>query len=206
MREIIFATGNENKMREIREIFADLPIRMKSLKEAGLVSEPEENGKSFVENAFIKAEAVHALCPDAIVMADDSGLSVDYLGGEPGIYSARWLGRDTSYERKNAELIDRLKGVEGAARSARFTAAIACILPDGTRLCTEAHMEGQIAEAPAGENGFGYDPILYLPDYGKCFAELSEAEKNAISHRGKALRQMRAKLREILAGEKSDMQ
>ena len=193
MREIIFATGNENKMREIREIFADLPIRMKSLKEAGLVSEPEENGSSFVENAFIKAEAVHALCPDAIVMADDSGLSVDYLDGEPGIYSARWLGRDTSYERKNAELIDRLKGVAGAARSARFTAAIACILPDGTRLCTEAHMEGQIAEAPAGENG-------------KCSAELSEAEKNAISHRGKALRQMQAKLREILAGEKSDMQ
>ena len=186
MREIIFATGNENKMREIREIFEGLPFVIHSLKEAGLVSDPEENGATFAENAFIKAEAVHALRPDAIVMSDDSGLSVDYLNGEPGVFSARWLGRDTSY-------------TEGDARSARFTAAIACILPDGTRLLTEAHMEGRIATAPAGENGFGYDPILYLPEYGKCSAELSEHEKNAISHRGKALRQMQEKLRGIYA-------
>ena len=128
MRDIIFATGNENKMREIREIFEDLPVRLYSLKEAGLVSDPEENGETFAENAFIKAEAVHALRPDAIVMSDDSGLCVDYLNGEPGVYSARWLGRDTSYAEKNAELIRRLEGVEGEARSARFTAAIACIL------------------------------------------------------------------------------
>ena len=134
MREIIFATGNENKMREIREIFEGLPFVIHSLKEAGLVSDPEENGATFAENAFIKAEAVHALRPDAIVMSDDSGLSVDYLNGEPGVFSARWLGRDTSYTEKNAELIRRLEGVEGDARSARFTAAIACILPDGTLL------------------------------------------------------------------------
>ena len=188
MREIIFATGNENKMREIREIFEGLPFVIHSLKEAGLVSDPEENGATFAENAFIKAEAVHALRPDAIVMSDGSGLSVDYLNGEPGVFSARWLGRDTSYTEKNAELIRRLEGVEGDARSARFTAAIACILPDGTRLLTEAHMDG-----------FGYDPILYLPEYGKCSAELSEHEKNAISHRGKALRQMQEKLRGIYA-------
>ena len=200
MQEIIFATGNENKMREIREIFEDLPFVIHSLKEAGLISDPEENGATFAENAFIKAEAVHALRPDAIVMSDDSGLSVDYLNGEPGVFSARWLGRDTSYTEKNAELIRRLEGVEGDARSARFTAAIACILSDGTRLLTEAHMEGRIAKAPAGENGFGYDPILYLPEYGKCSAELSEHEKNAISHRGKALRQMQEKLRGIYAG------
>ena len=199
MREIIFATGNENKMREIREIFEGLPFVIHSLKEAGLVSDPEENGATFAENAFIKAEAVHALRPDAIVMSDDSGLSVDYLNGEPGVFSARWLGRDTSYTEKNAELIRRLEGIEGEARSARFTAAIACILPDGTRLLSEAHMEGQIAKAPAGQNGFGYDPILYLPEYGKCSAELSEHEKNAISHRGKALRQMQEKLRGIYA-------
>ena len=199
MREIIFATGNENKMREIREIFEGLPFVIHSLKEAGLVSDPEENGATFAENAFIKAEAVHALRPDAIVMSDDSGLSVDYLNGEPGVFSARWLGRDTSYTEKNAELIRRLEGVEGDARSARFTAAIACILPDGTRLLTEAHMEGRIATAPAGENGFGYDPIFYLPEYGKCSAELSDREKNAISHRGKALRQMQEKLWGIYA-------
>lgn len=134
MREIIFATGNENKMREIREIFEGLPFVIHSLKEVGLVSDPEENGATFAENAFIKAEAVHALRPDAIVMSDDSGLSVDYLNGEPGVFSARWLGRDTSYTEKNAELIRRLEGVEGDARSARFTAAIACILPDGTQI------------------------------------------------------------------------
>ena len=186
MQEIIFATGNENKMREIREIFEGLPFVIHSLKEAGLVSDPEENGATFAENAFIKAEAVHALRPDAIVMSDDSGLSVDYLNGEPGVFSARWLGRDTSYTEKNAELIRRLEGVEGDARSARFTAAIACILPDGTRFLTEAHMEGRIAKAPAGENG-------------KCSAELSEHEKNAISHRGKALRQMQEKLWGIYA-------
>ena len=139
MREIIFATGNENKMREIREIFEGLPFVIHSLKEAGLVSDPEENGATFAENAFIKAEAVHALRPDAIVMSDDSGLSVDYLNGEPGVFSARWLGRDTSYTEKNAELIRRLEGVEGDARSARFTAAIACILPDGTRLLRSAY-------------------------------------------------------------------
>ena len=184
--KIIFATGNQDKMREIREIFEGLPFVIHSLKEAGLISDPEENGATFAENAFIKAEAVHALRPDAIVMSDDSGLSVDYLNGEPGVFSARWLGRDTSYTEKNAELIRRLEGVEGDARSARFTAAIACILPDGTRLLTEAHMEGRIAKAPAGENGFGYDPIVYLPEIGKTVAELTAQEKNELSHRGKA--------------------
>ena len=190
MREIIFATGNENKMREIREIFEGLPFVIHSLKEVGLVSDPEENGATFAENAFIKAGAVHALRPDAIVMSDDSGLSVDYLNGEPGVFSARWLGRDTSYTEKNAELIRRLEGVEGDARSARFTAAIACILPDGTRLLTEAHMEGRIAKAPAGENGFGYDPIFYLREYDMTSAQLSEDLKNKISHRAKALKKL----------------
>lgn len=195
---IVFATGNANKMREIREIFADLDAEILSMKEAGCEADPEENGTTFAENAMIKAEAVHALCPDAIVMADDSGLVVDYLNGEPGVRSARWLGRDTSYSVKNAEIIRRLEGVEGDARSARFTAAIACILPDGRHFTTTADYEGRIAYAPAGDNGFGYDPILYLPQYGKTSSELTDEEKNAISHRGKALRLMLEKLKDEL--------
>ena len=196
---IVFATGNPDKMREFREIFADLDAEILSMKEAGAAADPDETGTTFAENALIKAEAVHALLKDdSIVMADDSGLCVDFLGGEPGIYSARWLGHETPYSQKNAELIRRLEGVTGEKRSARFRAAIACILPDGTHLVTEGAMEGLIAEKPAGGHGFGYDPILYLPEFGKCSAELTDDEKNAVSHRGKALRAMRKKLDGIL--------
>jgi len=192
---IIFATGNEDKMREIREIFADLDANILSMKEAGIVSDPDETGTTFMENAFIKVRAVRKLFKDAIIMADDSGLVVDALGGEPGIYSARWLGRETPYSEKNAEIIRRLEGKTGSERAARFVAAIACILPDGREVGTTATMEGEIAFKPAGGNGFGYDPILYLPEYGRCSAELSHEEKNAISHRGKALRLMRDRLK-----------
>ena len=196
---IVFATGNPDKMREFREIFADLDAEILSMKEAGASADPDETGTTFAENALIKAEAVRALLKDdSIVMADDSGLCVDFLGGEPGIYSARWLGHETPYSQKNAELIRRLEGVTGEKRSARFRAAIACILPDGTHLVTEGAMEGLIAEKPAGGHGFGYDPILYLPEFGKCSAELTDDEKNAVSHRGKALRAMRKKLDGIL--------
>ena len=189
-------------MREIREIFEDLPVRLYSLKEAGLALTRRKTARPLRKTPSLRRRPSLCRCARTpIVMSDDSGLCVDYLNGEPGVYSARWLGRDTSYAEKNAELIRRLEGVEGEARSARFTAAIACILPDGTRLLSEAHMEGQIAKAPAGQNGFGYDPILYLPEYGKCSAELSDHEKNAISHRGKALRQMQEKLRDLLAAE-----
>ena len=196
---IVFATGNPDKMRGFREIFADLDAEILSMKEAGAAADPDETGTTFAENALIKAEAVRALLKDdSIVMADDSGLCVDFLGGEPGIYSARWLGHETPYSQKNAELIRRLEGVTGEKRSARFRAAIACILPDGTHLVTEGAMEGLIAEKPAGGHGFGYDPILYLPEFGKCSAELTDDEKNAVSHRGKALRAMRKKLDGIL--------
>ena len=196
---IVFATGNPDKMREFREFFADLDAEILSMKEAGAAADPDETGTTFAENALIKAEAVRALLKDdSIVMADDSGLCVDFLGGEPGIYSARWLGHETPYSQKNAELIRRLEGVTGEKRSARFRAAIACILPDGTHLVTEGAMEGLIAEKPAGGHGFGYDPILYLPEFGKCSAELTDDEKNAVSHRGKALRAMRKKLDGIL--------
>ena len=126
-----------------------------------------------------------------IVLADDSGLAVDYLNGEPGVYSARYMGEETSYEIKNWNLIHRLKGVEQEKRTARFVCVIAAALPDGRIITTEGTMEGYIALEPAGEGGFGYDPILMLPEYGKTSAEITMEEKNAISHRGKALRAMR---------------
>lgn len=194
---IIFATGNQGKMREIRAILEDLGLPILSMKEAGAAPEIQENGKSFKENAEIKARAVWQ-CTGDIVLADDSGLVVDYIGGEPGIYSARYLGEDTSYEIKNRNIIDRLKDARGPERSARFVCNIAAVLPDGRVLHTEAAMEGLIAEEPAGQGGFGYDPILYLPEFGKTSAEITMEQKNKISHRGKALEAMKAALKEAL--------
>lgn len=199
---IIFATGNEGKMREIRSILADLGLPVLSMKEAGVSLDIEENGATFGENAEIKARAVWERT-GGIVLADDSGLAVDYLGGEPGIYSARYLGEDTSYEVKNRVIIDRLKGVEGAARSARFVCNIAAVMPDGSVLHTEETMEGRIAEEPAGSGGFGYDPILWLEEFKKTSAEITMEEKNQISHRGKALRAMKEELIGWLGKEKA---
>ena len=197
MTKIIFATGNAGKMREIRDILADLNVELLSMKEAGIKPAIEENGTSFEENALIKAKAVAKEAGDAIVMADDSGLEVDYLNKEPGIYSARYLGEDTSYAIKNQAILDRLKGVPKQQRTARFVCAIAAVLPDGRELVTRETMEGYIGEKPAGENGFGYDPIFCVEKYGCSTAELSEEQKNEISHRGKALRAMK----EMLAKE-----
>ena len=191
--KIIFATGNEGKMREIREILKELQVPVLSMKEAGVSLNIEENGSTFAENAEIKARAVWN-CTGGIVLADDSGLVVDALGGEPGVYSARYMGEDTSYEIKNREIIRRLEAVSGQDRSARFVCIIAAVLPDGTVRKTEGTMDGVIAMEPAGEEGFGYDPILYITEYGKTGAQLTMEEKNAISHRGKALRAMKGEL------------
>lgn len=194
---IIFATGNAGKMREIRLILGDLGCEILSMKEAGADPEIVENGASFAENAEIKARAVWN-CTGDIVLADDSGLVVDYIGGEPGIYSARYMGEDTSYEIKNQNIIDRLQGAVGAERAARFVCNIAAVLPDGQVIHTEAAMEGVIAMKPAGSGGFGYDPILMIPEYGVTSAELTIEQKNRISHRGKALEAMKEALRKVL--------
>ena len=190
---IIFATGNEGKMREVRLILADLGMEVLSMKEAGASCEAEENGSTFAENAEIKAREVWRQTGD-IVLADDSGLVVDYLGGEPGIYSARYLGEDTSYEIKNQAIIHRLAEAEEEGRTARFVCAIAAALPDGRILTTQGVIEGEIARKPAGEEGFGYDPIFYVPDFHATTAELLPEQKNAVSHRGRALRAMKKKL------------
>ena len=193
MKRIIFATGNAGKMREIREIMADTGAEILSMKEAWLSADIEENGSTFVENAIIKAKAIAALTDD-IVLADDSGLEVDYLNKEPGVYSARYLGEETSYEIKNQAILDRLAGVPKEKRTARFVCAIAAAMPDGEVLVTRETIEGYIGEKPAGNGGFGYDPIFYVDEYGCSTAELTEEQKNEVSHRGKALRAMKEKL------------
>lgn len=236
--QIVFATGNADKVREIREIIQDPEASVYSMKELGISSDPEETGTTFEENARIKARAVADILLEAparylqdlstpiAVLSDDSGLVVDALGGAPGIYSARFLGRDTSYTEKMTYILSELKDKTGDERSARFVCACAAVLlpaPESAALEPAGHegaalepaghegatpevreivvtetMEGQIADHIAGEHGFGYDPVFYLPEYGKTSAELTDEEKNAISHRGKAFRAMTARLRELL--------
>ncbi len=193
MKRLIFATGNQDKLREIREIMAGLDYEILSMKEAGVEVDIEENGTTFRENALLKARAVHQLCHE-LVLADDSGLEVDYMDRQPGVFSHRFGGEDTPYSIKNQMIIDRLEGVPDEQRTARFVCAIAAVFPDGTELVKEAAMEGRIGYREAGEHGFGYDPIFYLPEFHCTSAELSPEDKNAVSHRGKALRLMRKEL------------
>ena len=193
-RKIIFATSNEGKMKEVRSILEDLGMEVLSMKEAGIQADVVEDGTTFEENAVIKAVEIQKICGE-IVLADDSGLEVDYLNKEPGIYSARYMGEDTSYRIKNKSLIDRLEGVEDEKRTARFVCAIAAAFPDGTVEITRGTIEGFIGYEEKGENGFGYDPIFYVPEYGCTTAELSPQQKNEVSHRGKALRLMKDHIR-----------
>jgi len=193
MKKIIFATSNEGKMKEIREILKDLDIELLSLKEAGLNPDIEENGTTFEENAIIKAKAVTELTGE-IVLADDSGLEVDYMNKAPGVYSARFMGENTSYNIKNQYIIDQLKSSSEEERSARFVCVIACAFPNGEVITRSATIEGFIAKEICGENGFGYDPIFYVPQYQCTTAQMKPEHKNEISHRGKALRAMREEI------------
>lgn len=196
MVKIIFATGNQGKVNEIREILKDVNAEVITMKEAGVDVDIDENGTTFEENAVIKAKTIMEIT-GCLTLADDSGLEVDYLNKEPGIQSARYMGHDTSYDIKNQSIIDKLDGVEEAKRTARFVCAIAAAFPDGRVETVRATMEGTIAHEIAGGNGFGYDPIFYLPERGCTSAEISTEEKNEISHRGKALRLMRDRLMDM---------
>jgi len=197
MDKIIFATANQGKMKEIREILSDLDIQVLSLKDAGIDVDVVEDGATFEENAIIKAKTIMELTGEA-VLADDSGLEIDYLNKEPGIYSARYMGEDTSYRVKNANLIARLKGVPDEQRTARFVCAIAAAFPDGRVVTTYGTVEGIIGYEERGNNGFGYDPIFYLPEYQQSTAELTSEKKNAVSHRGRALSDMKKYLKREL--------
>ena len=190
-RKIVFATGNENKMVEIRMILADLGMPILSMKEAGIQVDVVEDGTTFEENALIKATEIAKHTENCIVLADDSGLEIDYLNKEPGIYSARYAGEHTSYDIKNNLLLERLAGVPDEKRTARFVCAVAAAFPDGTTEVVRGTIEGIIGHKIAGENGFGYDPIFYVPEYGCTTAEMDPEKKNELSHRGNALRAMR---------------
>lgn len=194
MNRIIFATGNENKMKEIKEILSDCNLEILSMKEAGIKADVMEDGTTFEENACKKVTEIAKLAPDDMILADDSGLEIDYLNKEPGIYSARYLGEDTSYDIKNQTLLYRLTGVEKERRSARFVCAIAAAVPGSGVFTTRGTIEGYIGWKIAGTNGFGYDPIFCVDDYGCSTAELTMEQKNACSHRGNALRAMKQEL------------
>ena len=195
--KFVLASQNKHKLVEMQSILSAHGVEVVLESELGLSVDVEETGSTFAENAMIKAKAVAACTKEAIVLADDSGLEIDYLNKEPGIYSARYMGEDTSYHVKNTHLIHRLSGVPDEKRTARFVCAIACVMPDGRMLSSEAAIEGRIGYEEKGTNGFGYDPIFMVPEYGKSTAELTEEEKNEISHRGKALRMMKEQLKAI---------
>lgn len=193
MEKIIFATSNEGKMKEIRMILADLPVEVLSMKEAGINVDIVEDGKTFEENAIIKAKAISEIS-NTIVLADDSGLEVDYMNKEPGVYSARFMGEDTPYSVKNQAIIDRLAKAVGEERSARFVCVIAAAFPDGRVSTARGTIEGLIGYEEKGDNGFGYDPIMYIPEYDMTTAQMSSELKNSISHRGKALELIKKEL------------
>ena len=197
-KRIVFATGNQNKMREIRMILADLGMEIYSMKELGVDIDIVEDGTTFEENAEIKARAVSKYLQNDIILADDSGLEIDYLDKAPGVYSARFAGEDTSYDIKNRLLLDKLEGVPDAERTARFVCVIAVVFPNGEAETVRGTIEGIIGHEIAGENGFGYDPIFYVPECGCTTAEMDPVKKNELSHRGKALRLMRKVLEEKL--------
>lgn len=194
---IVFATGNEGKLKEIREILENFEIEVISMQEAGVLEEIPEDGLTFKENSLIKSKFV-CMRTGLPALADDSGLEIDFLGGEPGVFSARYLGRDTDYKTKNSLILEKLKGTSKEERGARFVCVISLVLPDGREFVTEGVMEGEIGYEIKGKNGFGYDPIFYLPEYCKTSAEISREEKNKISHRGKALRGMVEKIRTLM--------
>lgn len=197
MEKIIFATGNQGKLKEIRMILKDLPVEIVSMKEAGIDIDIDENGSTFEENAVIKAKAIMEKT-GCLVLADDSGLEVDYMDKAPGIYSARFLGEDTSYDVKNNYILDRLKGVPDELRTARFVCAVAAVFPDGRTVTRRGTIEGIIGHQTAGSNGFGYDPIFYVPEFNCTTAQFDPEQKNAVSHRGKALRAIGEVIREYL--------
>lgn len=200
MRKVIFATTNAGKMKEVRVILEGLDIELLSLKDLNLQVDIDENGTTFEENAMIKAETIRDLTGE-IVLADDSGLEVDYLDKAPGVYSARFLGEETSYDVKNNYILDKLKDISGQDRSARFVCAIACAIPGEQTIVERATIEGFIGDTIAGENGFGYDPIFYVPEFGCSTAQMTMEQKNQISHRGKALRKIKGMLENKLTSK-----
>ncbi len=194
MRVLLLATTNQHKLEEYRAILSDVPFRLLSITDVQLGLDVKETGTTFAENAELKALA-YAQAADLLSLADDSGLEIDALGGAPGVYSARFAGSDASYEERFRLILERLKGLPVEQRTARFRCAITLAEPSGYYRTVEGVLEGVIADAPRGENGFGYDPIFLVPELGKTIAELTPDQKNRISHRGRAAQLARALLK-----------
>lgn len=197
--KLILATSNKDKAREIAEILSDTPFVVTTMKEEGYDPDIVEDGKTFEENALIKARTVHALAKGAYVMADDSGLCIDALDGAPGIYSARFCGENSTYPEKFAKIFEMLKDVPEEKRTAKFVCSIAVVRPDGSEFTVRGEVRGVLHEKPMGDGGFGYDPIFYVPEFGMTTAQMTKEQKNSISHRGKASRAMAEKLKADLA-------
>lgn len=198
MKKLLVASNNEHKINEIKEILKDFPLKIISLKEAGIDVDVEENGDTFMENAHIKASEIYKLADECMVMADDSGLTVDILNGEPGVYSARYSGEHGNSKKNNEKLLRNLKGIKFEDRKAKFVCAIALIINEEKVINVQGEIEGYIVEGERGKDGFGYDPLFYIPEFEKTFAEMSSDEKNSISHRGRALKEIQEKIKEIL--------
>ena len=200
METVIIASGNKGKLKEFQTLMEGLDVKVKSMKDFPEIGDIEENGQSFAENAYIKAKAVFD-ATGCMAIADDSGLEVDALGGAPGIYSARYAGEEKDDEANNQKLLEALEDIEDEKRGAQFHCAIVAIDKDGNRYDAEGIVRGRILRAARGDNGFGYDPLFYVEDYGKTTAELSMEEKNSISHRGQAVRAIVATLQKEVFGK-----
>ena len=188
-KKFIVATKNKGKLNEIKEILSDFDYEVLSMTDLGINKEIEETGSTFEENALIKAKAVWNLTGET-VMADDSGLEVDALNGAPGIYSSRFAGPNATDEERNKKLLALLEEVPFEKRKARFVCAIAVVYPDGSDFVVRGTCDGYIAFKPEGNNGFGYDPLFYVPEFGMTTAQMDPKKKHSISHRGKALQEM----------------
>lgn len=197
MTKIIFATKNKGKIKEINAIMSDMNVEVISMEEAGINVDVVEDGTTFQKNAIKKACEIMEIS-GFITMADDSGLEIDYLDKAPGVYSARYMGEDTPYDIKNSKILDIMKDVPEEKRTARFVSVIATAIPGGKIVTTKGTIEGIIGYEIKGENGFGYDPIFFVPEYGMTTAEMAPEQKNSISHRGKALRLMKDELKKEL--------
>lgn len=195
--KIIIASNNAHKIEEIKDILKDFGFDLVSLREAGVNVDVEEDGKTFEENAYKKASEIARITGE-ISLADDSGLEVDALGGAPGIYSARFAGEHGNDRRNNQKLLELMKEVPRAERSARFVSVISMVTPEGEEIAARGNVEGTIGYEEKGANGFGYDPLFIVPELSKTYAELTSEEKNSISHRSRALKLLKEKLGKIL--------
>jgi len=197
MKRVIVASNNDHKIVEIKEILSKYSLEVVSLKEAGIDIDVEENGTTFMENAYIKASEIYKLAPDAMVLADDSGLMVDALGGAPGVYSARFAGEHGNYKKNNEKLLELLKGKPITDRNAKFVCAMVLIVNENRIIKVEGNVKGVIIDEERGQNGFGYDPLFFVPEYEMTFAEMNGDTKNLISHRGRALEELEVELRKL---------